>query len=181
MRLDNNPDLQRYLTEVRVQQAELSLEQARNRRPWQAGAGMRWQNLTSDHGFVANVVIPLGPQDGNRGRVAEARARITQSQLERDAEALRLRTDLYVIYLELVHSIEVTQALADDILPLYTSALEDTRAAYQAGRSSSLEWSQAQLSLLNARYELLESAHSIFHNLIEVERLTGVPAQVPGL
>lgn len=181
VRLDDNPDLQRYLTEVRVQQAELSLEQARNRRPWQAGAGIRWQNLTSDHGFVANLTIPLGPQDGNRGRVAEARARITQSQLERDAEALRLRTDLYVIYLELVHSVEVTQALSEDILPLYASALEDTRAAYQAGRSSYLEWSQAQLSLLDARYELLESAHSIFHNLIEVERLTGVPAQVSGL
>lgn len=180
-RLNENPDLERYLTAERVQQAQVNLEEARNRRPWTVGAGFRWQNKTSDHGFVANMNIPLGPQNSNRGRVAEARARITQSQFEREAEQLRLRTELFVIYQELMHSIEVTEALSEEILPLYESALEDTRAAYESGLYSYVEWSQAQLSLLNARYELVESAHNIYHNLIEIERLTGVPAQVPGL
>lgn len=180
-RLEQNPDLARYLTFERVQQAQVNLEEARNRKPWRVGAGFRWQNRTSDHGFVADLSIPLGPQDGNRGRVAEARARITQSQLEREAEQLRLRTELFVIYQELVHSIEVTDAIAQDILPLYESALADTRAAYESGLYSYVEWSQAQLSLLNARYELVESAHNIYHNLIEIERLTGVPAQISGL
>ncbi|MEQ8408456.1 MAG: TolC family protein [Gammaproteobacteria bacterium] len=180
-RLEQNPDLERYLTFERVQQAQVNLEQARNQQPWRVGAGFRWQNKTSDHGFVANLTIPLGHQDSNRGRVAEARARIVQSQMEKEAEELRLRTELFVIYQELLHSIEVTEAIAEDILPLYESALEDTRAAYERGLYSYVEWSQAQLSLLNARYELVESAHSIYHNLIEIERLTGVPAQVPGL
>lgn len=180
-RLEQNPDLARYLTFERVQHAQINLEEARNRKPWRVGAGFRWQNRTSDHGFVADLSIPLGPQDVNRGRVAEARARITQSQLEREAEQLRLRTELFVIYQELIHSIEVTEAIAQDILPLYESALADTRAAYESGLYSYVEWSQAQLSLLNARYELVESAHSIYHNLIEIERLTGVPAQISSL
>jgi cobalt-zinc-cadmium efflux system outer membrane protein len=180
-RLQKNPDLERYLTAVRVQQAQVNLEEARNRQPWRIGAGFRWQSKTSDHGFVADLSIPLGPQDSNRGRVAEAQARITQSQMEREAEQLRLRTELFVIYQELMHSIDVTEAIAEDILPLYESALEDTRAAYETGLYSYLEWSQAQLSLLNARYELVEAAHSIYHNLIEIERLTGVPAQISGL
>ena len=180
-RLDQNPDLERYLTAERVQQVQLSLEQARNRQPWQVGAGFRWQNKTSDHGFVADLSIPLGPQDSNRGRVAEARARITQSQLEREAEQLRLRTELFVIYQELIHSVQLTRALANDILPLYETALQDTRTAYEAGSYSYLELSQAQLSLLAARYELVDAAHGIFHNLIEIERLTGVPAQISGL
>lgn len=180
-RLDNNPDLERYLTEARVQQAQVRLEEAKNQQPWRVGAGFRWQNKSSDHGFVAGLSIPLGPQNTNRARVAEARARVAQSQVEREVEALRLRTELYVLYLELVRSVEVTSALAEEILPLYESALEETRAAYELGRYSYLEWSQAQLSVLNARYELLESAHSIFHNLIEMERLTGVPAQITSL
>lgn len=180
-RLEHNPDLERYLTKGRVQQAQLSLERARNRQPWRVGAGFRWQSRTSDHGFVAALNIPLGPQDSNRGRVAEARARIAQSRLERDAEQLRLRTELFVIYQELVHSIQLTEALADDILPLYEVALEDTRSAYDAGLYSYLEWRQAQLGLLDARFELVEAAHLIYHNLIEIERLTGVPAQAPGL
>lgn len=180
-RLDQNPNLARYLTAERVQQAQLSLEQARNKQPWQVGAGFRWQNINSDHGFVASISIPLGPQDTNRGRVAEARARISQSQMEREAEQLRLRTEVFVIYQELQHSVHVTAAFAEDIIPLYEAALEDTRAAYDAGLYSYLEWSQTQLNLLNARYELVEAAQSIFYKLIEIQRLTGVPPQVSSL
>lgn len=179
--LDQNPDLERYLTAARVQETQMRLEEARNRQPWRVGAGFRWQNKTSDHGFIADLTIPLGPQDTNRGRVAEARARITQSQLEREAEALRLRTEIFVIYQELLHSVQVTAAFVDDIIPLYESALNETRAAYETGLYSYLELSQTQLDLLNARYELIESAHGIFHNLIEIQRLTGVPPQATSL
>lgn len=180
-RLDQNPDLERFLTAERVYEAELRLEEARNRQPWRVSTGFRWQNKSSDHGFVAGVTIPLGPQVGNNGRVAETRARITQSRLEREAEQLRLRTELFVIYQELAHNVHVTNALLNDILPLYTAALADTRAAYEAGRYSYLEWSQSQMSLLTTRADLVEAAHSIYHNLIEIERLTGVSVEIPGL
>lgn len=180
-RLDQNPDLERYLTVARVQQAQLSLEQALNRQPWIVGAGFRWQNINSDHGFVGSLTIPLGPQDINRGRVAEARARISQSQMEREAERLRLRTEVFVIYQGLLHNAEVAAAFVDDIIPLYEAALEDTQTAYEAGLYSYLEWSQTQLNLLNARYELIETAHNLLLNLIEIQRLTGVPPQVSSL
>jgi cobalt-zinc-cadmium efflux system outer membrane protein len=180
-RLDQNPDLERYLTAERVYEAQLRLEQASNRQPWSVTTGFRWQNKTSDHGFVAGLSIPLGPEDRNRGRVAEARARITQSKLERDAERLRLRTELFVLYQELMHSAHLTAAIEQDILPLYESALEQTQAAYEAGRYSYFEWSASQMNLLNARNDLVEAAHSILHNLIEIERLTGVSAKAPRL
>ncbi|PCI74758.1 MAG: hypothetical protein COB20_14575 [SAR86 cluster bacterium] len=180
-RLDQNPDLERYLTAERVYEAQLRLEQASNRQPWSVTTGFRWQNKTSDHGFVAGLSIPLGSEDSNRGRVAEARARITQSKLEREAERLRLRTELFVLYQELVHSAHLTAAIEQDILPLYESALEQTQAAYEAGRYSYLEWSASQMNLLNARNDLVEAAHSILHNLIEIERLTGVSVEVPRL
>ncbi len=180
-RLEQNPNLERYLTAERVYEAELRLEEARNRQPWRVSTGFRWQNKTSDHGFVAGLTIPLGSQDGNRGRVAETRARITQSKLEREAEQLRLRTELFVIHQELLHNVHLAAALNNDILPLYEAAFEDTRVAYEVGRYSYLEWSQTQVNLLTARADLVEAAHSIFHNLIEIERLTGVSAVVPGL
>ncbi|MDA0281526.1 MAG: TolC family protein [Proteobacteria bacterium] len=180
-RLDQNPDLERYLTAERVYEAQLRLEQASNRQPWRVTTGFRWLNRTSDHGFVAGLSIPLGPEDSNRGRVAEARARITQSKLEREAERLRLRTELFVLYQELAHSVHLTAAIEQDILPLYESALEQTQAAYEAGRYSYLEWSASQVNLLNARNDLVEAAHSILHNLIEIERLTGVSVEVPHL
>jgi cobalt-zinc-cadmium efflux system outer membrane protein len=180
-RLDQNPNLERYLTAGRVYEAQMRLEQASNRQPWSVTTGFRWQNKTSDHGFVAGLSIPLGPEDSNRGRVAESRARITQSKLEREAERLRLRTELFVLYQELMHSVHLTAAIEQDILPLYESALEQTQDAYEAGRYSYLEWSASQVNLLNARNDLVEAAHSILHNLIEIERLTGVSVEVPRL
>jgi cobalt-zinc-cadmium efflux system outer membrane protein len=180
-RLDQNPDLERYLTAERVYEAQLRLEEANNRQPWRVSTGFRWQNRTSDHGFVAGLSIPLGPQDSNRGRVAEARARITQSKMEREAERLRLRTELFVLYQELAHSLHLTEAIEQDILPLYESALEQTQVAYEAGRYSYLDWSAAQVNLLNARNDLVEASHGILHNLIEIERLTGVSAEAPRL
>jgi outer membrane protein, heavy metal efflux system len=86
-----------------------------------------------------------------------------------------------VIYQELVHNVHLTEAIAQDILPLYESALQQTQLAYEAGRYSYLEWSASQLNLLNVRNDLIEAAHSIFHNLIEIERLTGVSVEVPRL
>jgi len=180
-RLDQNPDLERYLTANRVNEAQLRFEQASNRQPWSVGAGFRWLNKESDHSFVASLSIPLGPEDSNRGRVAEARARITQSQMEREAERLRLRTELFVLYQELMHSVHLTEALEQDILPLYESALEQTQAAYEAGRYSYLEWSASQMNLLNARNDLAAAASSIRRNLIEIERLTGVSVEAPHL
>lgn len=180
-RLDLNPNLERYLTAERVYAAQLRFEQARNRQPWRVSTGFRWQNKTSDHGFVAGLSIPLGPEDSNRGRVAETRARITQSQLERQSERLLLRTELFVMYQELIHSVHLTEAIAQDILPLYESALEQTQAAYEAGRYSYLQWSSAQMNLLSARNDLIEAAHGIYHNLIEIERLTGESVEVPRL
>ena len=180
-RLDQNPNLERYLTAERVNAAQLRFEQARNRQPWRVSTGFRWQNKTSDHGFVAGLSIPLGPEDSNRGRVAETRARIKQSQLERLSERLLLRTELFVMYQELVHSVQLTEAIAQDILPLYESALEQTQAAYDAGRYSYLQWSSAQMNLLSARNDLIEAAHGIYYNLIEIERLTGESVEVPRL
>jgi cobalt-zinc-cadmium efflux system outer membrane protein len=77
--------------------------------------------------------------------------------------------------------VHLTAAIEQDILPLYESALEQTQAAYEAGRYSYLEWSASQMNLLNARNDLVEAAHSILHNLIEIERLTGVSVEAPRL
>ena len=180
-RLEQNPDLERFLTAERAFEAELRLEEARNRQPWRVSGGLRWQNKTSDHGFVAGITIPLGPHDSNRGRVAEARTRITQTQLEREAEQLRLQTELFAIYQELNHYRELTAAFSDEIIPLYESALADTRIAYEAGSYSYLEWNQTQIDLLGSRSDRVTAANGIFHSLIEIERLTGVSAEMSHL
>ena len=118
--------------------------------------------------------MPLGRQDINRGNIEAARNTILMTELEARAERTRLETELFVIYQELQHSIQRTAALRDNILPLYQQALEETRAAYELGRYSYLEWNAAQTDLLAAQNDLIEASKGFYTNLIELERLTGI-------
>ena len=180
-RLAENPDLTRYLTEQRLNEAELRLAQANNKKPWRVSAGVRQLELTGDHAFVADFTMPIGKQDSNRGRIEEMRAAIAQTQQEAEAERVRLETDLFVIYQELQHSLQVTQAIRENILPLYEEALAATQSAYDAGRYSYLEWNAAQLDLLSARDDLIDSSAGIYERLVEIERITGVQVNISNL
>jgi cobalt-zinc-cadmium efflux system outer membrane protein len=180
-RLAQNPDIERYLSLQRMNDAQLKLEEAKNKQSWRVSGGFRWMEQTSDHAFVADITIPLGNDNSNRGRIAERRAIIARTEAEKKAQELRIETDLYVIYLELEHSIHLTRAFSNDMIPLYEQAMEETQLAYESGRYSYLEWSTSQLNLLNVRYELIDAAMSIYQNLIEIERLTGVTIEVPQL
>ncbi len=180
-RLAQNPDIERYLSLQRMNNAQLELEEARNKQSWRVSGGFRWLEQTSDHAFVADITIPLGNDNSNRGRIAEQRAIIARTEAEKQAQRLKIETDLYVIYLELEHSIHLTSAFANDMIPLYEQAMEETQLAYESGRYSYLEWSTSQLNLLNVRYELIDAAMNIYQNLIEIERLTGVTIEVPQL
>lgn len=176
--LDENPDLTQFLSQQRLNEAQLRLEESRNKQSWRVSAGLRRLEVTSDQAFVAGFTIPLGRQNNNRGRVEEARSNIARTEMEAVAERVRLETELFVIYQELQHSIQLTEALRIEILPLYEQALEETQNAYDLGRYSYLEWNAAQSELLAARYDLIDASMGIFQNLIEIERITGVSVEV---
>tara|TARA_R110002110_G_scaffold415859_1_gene658676 strand:- start:75496 stop:76752 length:1257 start_codon:yes stop_codon:yes gene_type:complete len=173
-RLEQNPDLQVYLSQQRLNQAQLELEQARNRQNWQVSAGIRHQELTGDNAFVAGFSMPLGRDAVNRGNVEAARNTIRMTELEAQAERVRLETELFVIYQELQHSVHLSETISSEILPLYRQALEETQAAYELGRYSYLEWNAAQTELLAAQNDLIEASRGFYTNLIEIERLTGL-------
>jgi len=177
--LQENPELTRFFSEQRMNEAQLTLERARNRPNWNVSAGVRRLQATQDLAFVAGVTIPLGNPNINRGRVEEMRARIAQTDSELAAEQVRLQTELFVLYQELVHFVEVTQAISNDIAPLYEQALEETQRAYDTGLFSYLELNAAQRSVMSSRYDLIDAALGIYQNLIEIERLTGIAIDVP--
>tara|TARA_R110002110_G_scaffold147129_2_gene337534 strand:+ start:239304 stop:240560 length:1257 start_codon:yes stop_codon:yes gene_type:complete len=173
-RLTQNPNLQIYLSQQRLNEAQLELEQSRNQQNWQVSAGFRRLEQTSDNAFVASFSMPLGNESINRGNIEAARNAIRMTELEAEAERVRLETELFVIYQELQHSVQLTAALSDEILPLYQQALEETQAAYELGRYSYLEWNSAQTDLLAAQNDLIEASRGFYINLIEIERLTGI-------
>ena len=172
-RIEQNPDLNHFLSETRLQESLLQLEQAQANSLWRFNAGLRRLQHTSDTGFVAGVTIPLNRGNQNQGRIAEARAHLEQTGALAEATRIRIQTSLLVIYLELQHNLHRAETLRDEVIPRFESALAEIRRAYDLGSASYLERLQVQEELFDARSELAETSVQAHLKLIEVERLTG--------
>ncbi len=82
VRLDENPDLARFLSRQRVDEAELRLARAQSKPNSRVSAGLRRFEISDDEALVANITLPLAIRNRNQGRIAEARAGVAQTQAE---------------------------------------------------------------------------------------------------
>ncbi len=172
-RMSDNPDLERYASQERLDAAELELARAQARQPWQLTAGMRRFEGTDDTGFVGGIVIPLAVRNRNEGQIAAARANLARTGAERAAAEVRVETLLFTLHQELNHYLQTARGLRDEIVPRLEQALADTRRAFELGRYSYLEWRAVQGELMTANRDLLENAIGAHTTAIELERLTG--------
>jgi cobalt-zinc-cadmium efflux system outer membrane protein len=178
-RAEQNPELARYMSQQRLDVAEVRLAETQSKPSWRVYAGLRRLQLTDDFAVVGGITIPLAVRNRNEGRIAEARANAARTAAEEHAARVRIETALFVLYQELRHNTQLAERLREDVIPRLERALADTRRAYELGRYSYFEWTVVQAELLEANNDLLEAsigAHSI---VIEIERLTGVRFALP--
>lgn len=174
-RVETNPDLAVFLSRERLAEAELHIARARSRPDWRVSAGLRRIEATNDLALVGGITVPLGTRGRHLGRIAESRAEMARALGEGQAARTRIETALFVLHQELLHDTGVAATLSKRVIPLLESALEDTRRAYELGRSSYLELSAVQAELLQVHNELLETSVGAHGLVVEIERLTGVP------
>jgi outer membrane protein, heavy metal efflux system len=172
-RVDENPDIVRYVSQRRLDESQLRLAEARRRPSWQVYAGMRRFEATDDVALVGGVTLPLPLSNRNEGRIAEARANVARTEADAAAARLRVETELFVLHQALLHDVQLARRLDDDVVPLMERALAETRGAYEAGRYGYLELRAAQAELLDATSDRLEAAIDAHRIIIEIERLTG--------
>jgi len=173
-RVDGNPQLLRFASQKRLDEAQLRLEESRSRPSWRVSGGVRRFEATDDQALVAGLTVPLAWKNRNQGRIAEARANIARTDAEAAATRVDIETSLFVLYQELKHDVEVAGRLSRDIIPRIETALDGTRRLYEVGGYSYLELALVQSQLLDAREELLSVTADAHTLVIEIERLTGV-------
>lgn len=172
-RLDQNPDLSRFLTQHRLREAELRLAEVEAKPDWRISAGIRRLELTNDNALVAGITIPLTMRNKNQGRIAEARAKLAMAEASGAATRLQIETQLFAVYQRLQHSLHQTRMLREEILPRMEQALADTQKAYVSGRYDYFELKLLQAEVLRTRTDVVEASIDAHTNLIEIERLTG--------
>ena len=177
--LKNNPNIAKYLSIDRVNQAQLKLaEEERNSR-WKLTTGVRRYEETGDFGVVAGISMPFGGRHRNQGRIAEVKATRLQNLSEAEALRIRIETTLFVVYQQLEHSFHLSEVLKKEIIPKLEKALTETQKAYELGKYSYLEWSAVQNELLSAQSRLLDASLSAHLKQLEIERLTGTQITAP--
>jgi len=172
-RVEQNPDLAAFVSQSRLAEAELNLARARSRPGWTVSGGLRRIESSDDWAVVGGVTIPLRMGNQNQGRISEARATIDQIEAAAEAARVQIETELFVLYQELFHNIELADRLETDVAPRLEAALTDMRRAFDLGRSSYLEFRAVQTELLDVAYEILDAHADAYRLSIEIERLTG--------
>ena len=170
---EHNPQMKRYMTKQRLDEAELRLAEAQRKPGWRGLVGVRRYESTDDFALVTGFTIPLALRNHNQGNIAEAHAMAEQTFAEAAATRVNIETTLFVFHEALQHSLHVANALRDDVLPHIESALAETQAAYESGRYSYFDWHSVQADLIEARIALIEASIGAHRNVIEIERLTG--------
>ncbi|MFK7974505.1 MAG: TolC family protein [Halioglobus sp.] len=171
--IDNNPSLSRYLTQKRLHEAGLRLEQAKSKPSWRLNAGIRHMELTGDNAFVAGITIPLATRNRNQGRIAEARAKIAMTDANRAATRLQIESQMFAVYQALQYSLHRAKTLRKEILPRVEKALADAQKAYEIGRYDYSVLQLLQSEVLDTRTALMEARIEAHAYVIEIERLTG--------
>ena len=172
-RLEQTPELSRYLNEKRLREAELRLAEARAKPNWQLTAGVRRVERSDDQAFIAGITIPLTTRNRNQGQISAARARLAMTDADRAATRVQIETQLFALYEGLQYSLHRAAMIREEIFPRIEQALEDTERAYAAGRYGYFELRVVQAELLDTRTALVESSIDAHRHVIEIERLTG--------
>ena len=179
MRVGENPELMRYMSQQRLDEAELRLAQARSKPSWHVSGGLRRYEGSDDLALVGGLTVPLPIRNRNQGSIAAARADVTRTQAEMTASRVRIETALFAMHQELNHDLQLAGRLRADVIPRLERALADTRRAYELGRYGYSEWRIVQGELLAANNDLLEAGIDAHRIVIEIERLTGVRGSPP--
>lgn len=174
-RLERTPDFLVFASETRLREAELRLARAQARPNIAVALGIRREEVTNDTALSAGFTRPLAIRDRNQGAIFEARARVAQTEAERQAALTRARASLFSVYQEMTASQARAEALRGEAVPQAETALSQTQAGYNAGRFSFLELATAQQELLELQEAAIDAAAEYHVMRAELERLTSEP------
>lgn len=176
-RIRSNPSLLKFSSEARLREAELNLAEQRRKPAWTVATGVRRFEAGDDFAAVVGLAIPLPFRDRSEGNIAVARAKLEQVDATRSATEVRVLSQLFELFQELLHARHAADTLDNEVLPRVQAALEQTGYAYERGRYSYLELVAAQRELLEVKRARIQAAVDAYGYATEIDRLTGT---VPG-
>ena len=172
-KINNNPDLARWVTEVSRHQNQITLARADTIPDISVSAGVRHLNESDDVAAVASISIPLFMFDKKQTGVQRSEIALSQATKQREVTETRLRSTLLIAYqrLNILHH-EVT-TLNDEILPGAEEAFNASTKIYRLGKLDLLSLLDAQRTYFETRQQYIESVKEYHRVVVAIERLIG--------
>lgn len=172
-RIESNPDLARWTSELEQRRATLAVARSQARPDVSLEGGYRRLDGTDDNLFLLGVSVPLPTRNRNQGAIREAGLRISKAERERDAARTRIEAALADTHRALSSSLAQVEAFQREILPGSRRAFELISTGYKAGKFRFLDLLDAQRTLAQARTRYVQSLVSLHQAIADIERLVG--------
>jgi cobalt-zinc-cadmium efflux system outer membrane protein len=172
-RLMKSPALRRAQGEVRRAQAAYELERARRIPDVTVSLGaVRSQDFGRDQPIIG-LSIPLPLFDRNQGAQLQALRRLDATQVQAEADEVRLRSEVLQAADQLQARSSEVQALQQEVLPGAQSAYEAASRGFELGKFGFLDVLDAQRTWLLARTQYLNALGEAHRASAELERRLG--------
>ncbi len=172
-RLEMNPDLARWATEMELRRAQLRLAESQRTPDITVGGGIRHFAEPDDVGLVASISVPLPLFNRGQGDIAEARFLALATEADQRSARIRLLTDLYDAYEHLKSARAEVAITRDEVLPVAKEAYEATVAGYRHGKFAYADVLEAQRTLFDARTEYIDALIRYHAARADLDRLAG--------
>jgi cobalt-zinc-cadmium efflux system outer membrane protein len=173
-RIDQNPDLARWKTEIQSRQANIAVQKADRIPDLTLAAGVRRFEETDDTALVFGMSLPLPLFDRKQGSLQEAQHKLTKSREEQRAIKIRVESSLDQTHQVLSASYLEALSLKNDVLPAAQLAFDVAREGYQQGKFGYLDVLDAQRTLFEAKAQYIDSLAAYHKLMAEMERLVGL-------
>jgi cobalt-zinc-cadmium efflux system outer membrane protein len=178
--LQQAPELQWWLTQNRLLDSQLQLATALGQADLTLGAGLRRNEQSNDNALVLQVSMPLQLENPNQGAILASQAATEQARLQQQHSMQQLQLQAERSYLQLTHLSEQIHDYQKAVLPLSQQVLDQLLAGYQQGLFDLTDLLSAQQEILLAKRHIIDLQYALHLQLLELERLTGLPMVVNG-
>lgn len=176
--LERAPGLARARALVEQRQATVEVERSRRMPDVRVALGTKREDGRRQ--TVVGLSVPLPLFDRNQGSLLASLRRTDKARDELDAEAVRLRAELYDAHARMASALEEVALIATDVLPGAESAYQAASRGFELGKFSFLEVLDAQRTLFQSKNHYLLAVAESYRASAEIERLVGATGPLTG-
>ncbi len=172
-KINNNPELARWVTEISRQQSSISLARANTIPDVTVSAGVRHLNASDDVAAVARISIPLFLFSNKQTGVKRSEAGLGNVIKQQQTSELKIRSALMQNYQQLNILYGEVQVLKDEVMPAAKEAFLASKKIYELGKLDLLGLLDAQRTYFDVRRQYIESITAYQLMVVSIERLIG--------